>query len=80
MVSIWLLKSAFELQIILSEDDIEIKSKIYSLKPAASCFELYIEFSRCPVFSEFVFYFTYPLVVKITYLFFTLRGRVSESE
>jgi hypothetical protein len=25
----------------------------------ASCFELYIEFSRCPVFSEFVFYFIF---------------------
>jgi hypothetical protein len=44
------------MKIFLSEDDFEIKSKIYVQSQPASCFESYIVFSRCLVFSEFVFY------------------------
>ena len=45
------------LYFILSDDDFEIKSKIYSFNLRLG-FEAYLAFSRC-LFSEFAFYFTF---------------------
>jgi hypothetical protein len=72
------------LYFILSEDDFEIKVENLQSQPA-SCFESYIEFTRCLVFSEFVFYFKFLncrlVMVDITnYLYSLFLNIFSEVE